>query len=312
LVIFSHFYYKYLEGDKKIPILGSFVLAVILLLLIHVVLSWLFFQVWGLPLIMFYLLFVIFLIVVVFGEMPRCTNVRTRSLGDDVKFEECLNGPINAWYNPLKKKIFVGDKILKFLDENELKAVYYHEEGHSRYGFWRLILNRSLFVVWIVFYLVGLTSFLFYLLGSSLFYLLGSTLLIYWFGDVLPLLLNLLLYSFFVALVSSPVIILCLWYGEHEADIYSLKKLAAAEPMISALIKLHVYSILRDWVELKVRPKRTESSLVFRKRDIFALLFRESIGTALKIIEISSLIKNPLPLTHPPLRLRIYKILREL
>jgi hypothetical protein len=27
--------------------------------------------------------------------------------------------------------------------------------------------------------------------------------------------------------------------------------------------------------------------------------------------EISNLIKNPLPPTHPPLRLRIYKILRE-
>jgi len=203
----------------------------------------------------------------------------------------------------------VEDKLLRFLDENELKAVYYHEEGHSRYGFWKLILNRSLLVVWIILYLVGLTFFLFHLLGS--------TLLIHWLGGVLPLLLNLLLYSFFVALVSSPVIILCLWYGEHEADIYSLKKLAA-EPIISALIKLHAYNmfqrsgILQDWVELKVRPKRTESYPSPRKRDIFVLLFRESIGTALKIKEISNLIKNPLPPTHPPLRLRIYKILREL
>jgi hypothetical protein len=64
-------------------------------------------------------------------------------------------------------------------------------------------------------------------------------------------------------------------------------------------------------VELKVRPKRTESYPSPRKRDIFVLLFRESIGTALKIKEISNLIKNPLPPTHPPLRLRIYKILRE-
>jgi hypothetical protein len=32
---------------------------------------------------------------------------------------------------------------------------------------------------------------------------------------------------------------------------------------------------------------------------------------ALKITKISNLIKNPLPPTHPPLRLRIYKILRE-
>jgi hypothetical protein len=69
--------------------------------------------------------------------------------------------------------------------------------------------------------------------------------------------------------------------------------------------------ILQDWVELKVRPKRTESYPSPRKRDIFVLLFRESIGTALKIKEISNLIKNPLPPTHPPLRLRIYKILRE-
>jgi Zn-dependent protease with chaperone function len=179
--------------------LDSFAFAVIPFMLIpimlYIMLSWLFFRVWGYsPIILFYSLFGIFLIVAVLRR-PRCTNVRTRSLGDDVKFEECLDGPINAWYDPRKKKIFVGDKILKFLDENELKAVYYHEEGHSRYGFWRLILNRSLLAVWIIFYLVGLTSFLSYLLGS--------TLLIHWLGDVLPLLLNLLLYSFFVALVSS-------------------------------------------------------------------------------------------------------------
>jgi hypothetical protein len=110
LVTLSHFYYKYLEGEKQIPILDSFVLPVILLLLIHVVLSWLFFQEWGFPLIIFYILIVIFLIVAVFGERPRCTNVRTRSLGDDVKFEECLNGPINAWYDPLKKKFLWGIK----------------------------------------------------------------------------------------------------------------------------------------------------------------------------------------------------------
>jgi len=47
--------------------------------------------------------------------------------------------------------------------------------------------------------------------------------------------------------------------------------------------------ILQDWVELKVWPKGAESSLVFRKRDIFMLLFRESLETALKIIEITAL-----------------------
>jgi hypothetical protein len=69
--------------------------------------------------------------------------------------------------------------------------------------------------------------------------------------------------------------------------------------------------ILQGWVELKVWPKRAESSLVFRKRDIFMLLFREYLETALKIKEIFNLIRDPLPPTHPPLRLRISKILRE-
>ena len=60
-------------------------------------------------------------------------------------------------------------------------------------------------------------------------------------------------------------------------------------------MKLHAYNmfqrsgILQDWVELKVWPKGAESSLVFRKRDIFMLLFRESLETALKIIEITAL-----------------------
>jgi hypothetical protein len=36
---------------------------------------------------------------------------------------------------------------------------------------------------------------------------------------------------------------LWLWFLEHWVGIYSLKKLAMAEPIVSVLIKQHIYSI---------------------------------------------------------------------
>jgi len=31
-----------------------------------------------------------------------------------------------------KKKIYISDKLLKILSDKELKAIYYHEEGHKK------------------------------------------------------------------------------------------------------------------------------------------------------------------------------------
>jgi hypothetical protein len=96
------------------------------------------------------------------------------------------------------------------------------------------------------------------------------------------------------------------------------KKLATAEPIISTLIKVHAYSILQEegvlqeWVELKIlsKAKETEFYSPPRKRDIFYLLLKESLKTALKAINFLGVIRD-LPPTHLPLQLRIYKILRE-
>jgi hypothetical protein len=59
-----------------------------------------------------------------------------------------------------------------------------------------------------------------------------------------------------------------------------------------------IIKILISRKRVSPEPTKTAGSLLVRM-------------IALKITKISNLIKNPLPPTHPPLRLRIYKILRE-
>jgi len=38
-----------------------------------------------------------------------------------------------------KKKIYISDKLLKILSDKELKAIYYHEEGHKKHRYQRLL-----------------------------------------------------------------------------------------------------------------------------------------------------------------------------
>jgi Zn-dependent protease with chaperone function len=109
---------------------------------------------------------------------------------------------------------------------------------------------------------------------------------------------------------------LYLWFSEHEADIHSIKELGTAEPLVSALMKIHLYAHLqREGVLLN---RRIPSSLLTKpgfqnpgKKRIFKLILIESLKTALNVLNSLSMVRSPLPPTHPPLWLRIYKILRE-
>jgi len=179
------------------------------------------------------------------------------------------------------------------LDRKELKAVYYHEKGHEK-NVLMDNLSKAITGIWLFFF-------------SAVFSAVIFRHLILWY-----FLLSLLI----VACSLVAVCMLYLWFSEHEADIHSIKELGTAEPLVSALMKTHLYAHLqREGVFLNRRiPSGLLTKLKFQnpgKKGIFRLILIESLKTASNVLDLLSIVKDPLPPTHPPLWLRIYKILRE-
>jgi Zn-dependent protease with chaperone function len=224
-------------------------------------------------------------------RISKCSKIEFRSV-DGMEFYVCHGGSVNAWYTP-KKGIYISDRLLKVLNRKELKAVYYHEKGHEKNV--RIDnLSKAIAGIWLSFF-------------SAVFSAVIFQHLILWY-----FLLSLLI----VACSLVAVCMLYLWFSEHKADIHSIKELGTAEPLVSALMKIHFYARLqREGVLL---DRRIPSSLLTKpkfqnlgKKRIFRLILIESLKTVLNVWDLLGILKNPLPPTHPPLWLRIYKILRE-
>jgi Zn-dependent protease with chaperone function len=216
-----------------------------------------------------------------------------------MEFYVCHGGPVGAWHNP-KKGIYISDRLLEVLNRKELKAVYYHEKGHEknvRIGY----LSKAIAVIWLSLFLAV------FLVVVFLFFfpvVLSAEILIF------------LLLLFIIACSLVAVYMLFLWFSEHEADIHSIKELGTAEPLVSALMKIHFYARLQR--EGVLPNRRIPSSLLTKlgfqnpgKKRIFKLILIESLKTASNVWDLLGILEDPLPPTHPPLWLRIYKILRE-
>jgi Zn-dependent protease with chaperone function len=216
-----------------------------------------------------------------------------------MEFYVCHGGPVGAWHNP-KKGIYISDRLLEVLNRKELKAVYYHEKGHEknvRIGY----LSKAIAGIWLVFFSAVFSAVIFLFFFPIVFS-----------AEILIFLLSL----FIIACSLVAVCMLHLWFSEHEADIHSIKELGTAEPLVSALMKTHLYAHLqREGVLLNRRiPSGLLTKLKFQnpgKKGIFRLILIESLKTASNVLDLLSIVKDPLPPTHPPLWLRIYKILRE-
>jgi Zn-dependent protease with chaperone function len=224
-------------------------------------------------------------------RISKCSKIEFRTV-DGMEFYVCHGGPVNAWYNP-KKGIYISDRLLEVLNRKELKAVYYHEKGHEKNALMDN-LSKAIAGIWLFFFSVVFSVVIF------------RHLILWYF------LLSLLI----IACSLVAVCMLYLWFSEHEADIHSIKELGAAEPSVSALMKFHFYAGLqREGVLLN---RRIPSGLLTKPRfqnpgrkRIFRLILIESLKTASKVLDRLGMVRSPLPPTHPPLWLRIYKILRE-
>jgi len=230
-------------------------------------------------------------------RISKCSKIEFRTV-DGMEFYVCHGGPVNAWYNP-KKGIYISDRLLEVLNRKELKAVYYHEKGHEKNALMDN-LSKAITGIWLFFFSVFLVV-MHFLFSFPVFS-----------AEILIFLLSLLI----VACSLVAVCMLYLWFSEHEADIHSIKELGTAEPLVSGLMKIHLYAPLqREGVLLN---RRIPSGLLTKPRfqnpgrkRIFRLILIESLKTASKVLDRLGMVRSPLPPTHPPLWLRIYKILRE-
>ena len=229
-----------------------------------------------------------------------CSKEEQVSAGG-LDFVVCRGGPVNAWYDYRKKKIYISDKLLKILTDEELKAVYYHEEGHRNYSY---LARTSLSIrwVWFIFFSLAFTVFI-----DTEFKIVNATLWDYS-----------LLLVFLVSITASisAISIVWNWIKEHESDVYSAGKVGA-KPLISALAKLYLYGWLekdgipayyaRVSIDLDVESI-TRDPHKMRYTQIFTLLLKRSLHSALGVIKPTSIYEAPLPDTHPPLEYRVLVI----
>jgi len=218
--------------------------------------------------------YIVILWVVYYKHRRKCSRIEFRSV-DGMEFYVCHGGSVNAWHNP-KKGIYISDRLLEVLNRKELKAVYYHEKGHEK----NVRIGQSLES-----YSRDLAISLFgSIFSGNLFVLLSGSISCRNI-DISSVTIHYSLFS------SSSMYALYLWFSEHEADIHSIKELGTAEPLVSALMKIHFYARLqREGVLLNRRiPSSPLTKLGFQnpgKKRIFKLILIESLKTASNVLDL--------------------------
>ena len=196
----------------------------------------------------------------------------------------------NAWFNPWRRDIYLTKSLFEVLSEKEKEAVIYHEIGHSKNKFW-FITTAILQILWIV-----LASFI-----------IALTRLILISNIDVSLKLNLFLT--FVAFLPIYAIsfMISSWINEHEADLYATQ-IVGFRPIAMALVKLHVYNSLKDY-EYFLKNVEFSDDLIVDEVS-YKALFKEILKSILIYMNPQTVFSKPLPETHPPLRLRLEKIIK--
>jgi Zn-dependent protease with chaperone function len=60
----------------------------------------------------------------------RCIKLGLASI-NGLDFIMYHQGPLNGWYTPTNRKIYISD-VMNAMDIDELRAIYYHEEGYKK------------------------------------------------------------------------------------------------------------------------------------------------------------------------------------
>ena len=228
-------------------------------------------------------------------RLTKCSKVERRRVGN-LELVVCVNGPVNAWFNG--RDIVIGDKLLEILSPVELEAVYYHEEGHKKFRYMTLI-YASIIALW---WLLMIFAFVIDLLWRLGLFKVSGDLVLILVGYSIPI-------GWFIVLT----IMLRMWFGEHEADLYGARK-AGSQYLMSALIKHYIYGFLDEsgvlWEKtgFNVGLNTLKASSIVQEpsmREIFVMLIK---GSMLSFAIPLDVLRKRMPQTHPPLSLRLYML----
>jgi Zn-dependent protease with chaperone function len=229
--------------------------------------------------------------------VTRCSKAERRRVGG-LELVVCVNGSVNAWFNG--RDIIIGNKLSEILSPVELEAVYYHEEGHKKFRYMPPISALILALWWLLMVVVFVIDLL-QRLGL--------------FKVSEDLVLISVSYSILVGGLLALTIMLWMWFGEHEADLYSARKVGS-QYLMSALIKLYIYGFLDEsgflWEKagLNVGLNVLKASSIVQEpgmREIFVMLVK---GSLLSFAIPLDVLRKRMPQTHPPLSLRLYMLSR--
>lgn len=241
--------------------------------------------------------FISFFVLLLFvGKLPRfkCRKMEEFDKIENLPVFICYEkkGKIyNAWYNLKKKEIGITKSLFEILSEEERRAVFYHEIGHSKVKFWDLMTRLTCFL-WLISVSLILT------MCGLIVFLSGYN----WLNKIVFSATYLAFLPIYAVsfMISS-------WVNEHEADGYAVRSIGF-KPKAQALIKLHVYSSLKGC-------ENTISAIEFPNSfDLEELSFYYVLKAIIRRVFIymypQTVLNQPLPETHPPLRLRLEKIVK--
>jgi len=195
----------------------------------------------------------------------------------------------NACYKG--RKIKITKSLYDILSEEERRAIFYHEVGHSKVKLWD-IMTRLTCSLWLL--SVSLILTMFVLVWLSNYDWLNKLIFSIAFLSFLPM------YAV-VFMISS-------WVNEHEADSYAVE-MVGFKPKAQALIKLHIYNSLKG-CENVISAIEFSDLFELDKLSYFQVL-KAIIRRVFKYMHPQTVLNQPLPETHPPLRLRLEKIIKS-
>jgi len=224
-----------------------------------------------------------------YRRVSLITRYCTESFEDSVRgleFTVCNSPVCNARYDRLGNRFYITESFYSILSEDEVYAVMLHEVGHKSDTPILLIP----FAAWTAIVGVQVAS------CASL-----VVLAIMELHAFLPVLAITVVALQILKSIIGIFAILDNWIREHECDLNALRE-GGSKPLVSAIIKTHMCNSISSYSQsikkIEADPGKLEKPARITYSQLLKTLLKHSYA-------------NPLNYTHPPVELRIYKIINE-